>query len=147
MSLVRAAVVAVTLATLVLLLTPSSPPHPDNDIQTDTVRVLVILTAAWGTCGGPLVTIPRCWRRSGASGVGGTVGWGEESRGGRFYPGTWSRWQPGREKGRKGGREEGTVSNDPVWISSYRPNSSAEPWRPLNTEFSACHGTSRLVWR
>lgn len=29
------------------------------------------------------------------------------------------------------------VSGDPVWISSYRPNSSAALWRSLNTEIPA----------
>jgi len=40
------------------------------------------------------------------------------------------------------------VSSDPVWISSYQPNSSAGLWRSLNTEISTGggHVESRADW-
>lgn len=38
------------------------------------------------------------------------------------------------------------VSSDPVWISSYRPNSSAGLWRSLNTKISTRYAESRADW-
>lgn len=42
--------------------------------------------------------------------------------------------QGGRDRVNNNRRRKVGVSSDPVWISSYRPNSSAGLWRSLNTE-------------